>query len=211
MFTSPFRIRHRPDGVVPHDPGPTLTSASALALDGPVYAQGPGDLSRWMGLPWHADTAYCRSGYDTAYDPLIPTFWPARVPNQVLGPADYAVAIDPTQPRELRLASWTEPLVGTTGQQMEEMVRIFGSMGLLELRPGVADDPVLPPQMLVASYGPQVPPSATSSTARVAAARLAARPTGAVGPVPAARPRGASFRSAEEAAQAPRPVRHRRP
>ena len=74
---------------------------SALSRAGPLYAQGPGDLTRWMGLPWQADTAYCRSGYDTAYDPFVPTFWPARVPNQVLTEANYGIAIDPAQsPRE---------------------------------------------------------------------------------------------------------------
>jgi hypothetical protein len=221
MFRAPFRIRQRPPGTAPRDPGSTLTPAEALSVDGPVHAQGPGDLTRWMGLPWHADTAYCRSGYDAAYDPLIPTFWPARVPNQVLGPEDYAIAIDASASREQRLAafsdrtSWTKPLVGTTAEQMEQMVRIFGSMGLLELRPGVADDPVLPPQMLVASYGPQVPPAATTTTAPVATARAApiaapAAAAPAVAPAAAARPRGANFRSAEEAAQAPRPVRHPR-
>lgn len=222
MFSAPFRIRHRPDGAPVPNLGGKLTPAEALSLDGPLYAQGPGDLTRWMGLPWHADTAYCRSGYDTSYDPLIPTFWPARVPNQVLGPEDYAVVIDPSRPRDQRIAaftdrtSWTEPLVGTTAEQMTQMVRIFGSMGLLELRPGVSGDPVLPAQMLVASYGPQVAPSATSSFARtlaVAAPRVeapAAAPAGAGAPPASAaapHPRGASFRSADEAARAPLPVR----
>jgi hypothetical protein len=217
MYASPFRIRHRPAGVVPRDPGAKLTPAEALAVDGPLYAQGPGELTRWMGLPWHADTAYCRSGYDTSYDPLIPTFWPARVPNQVLGPEDYAVVIDPARPREERLAaftnrtSWVEPLVGSTAQQMEQMVRIFGAMGQLEARPGVTGDPVLPPEMLVASYGPQIPPSATSTAAAVQAARAKAAAAPPAAPAPAVvGPRGASFRTAEEAAAAPRPVRHPR-
>ena len=43
-----------------------------------------------MALPWQGDTAFCRSGYDPEYDPYIPTFWPARVPNQVLTEEDYA-------------------------------------------------------------------------------------------------------------------------
>ncbi len=220
MYSSPFRIRRRPAGVAPRDLGPKLTPAEALSVDGPLYAQEPGDLTRWMGLPWHADTAYCRSGYDKAYDPLIPTFWPARVPNQVLGPDDYAVAIDPARPREERLAaftnrtSWVEPLTGTTAQQMEQMVRIFGSMGALEARPGVAGDPVLPPEMLVASYGPQIPPSATSTTAAALAPTTKVAPAVGAAPAapaaPAARPRGANFRTAEEAAEAPLPVRHPR-
>ena len=69
-----------------------------------------------MGLPWQADTAFCRAGYDTEYDPFNPTFWPARVPNQVLTDVDYAVVDRPAQPRPRRLeafvtrTSWVEPL-----------------------------------------------------------------------------------------------------
>jgi len=88
-----------------------------------------------MGLPWQADTAFCRAGYDATYDLYHPTFWPARVPNHVLTDVDYAVVIDPEQPRPRRLqafvtrTSWVEPLTGSDAQQMEQMVRVFGSMG----------------------------------------------------------------------------------
>jgi hypothetical protein len=37
-----------------------------------------------MAVPWQTDTASCRSGYDLSYDPYVPAFWPARVPNEVL-------------------------------------------------------------------------------------------------------------------------------
>ena len=88
--------------------------------------------------------------------------------------ANYAVAIDPAQPREPRLAAfaermdWNAPLKGTTtAGQMDRMVAIFGSMGLLEVRPGVEDDPDLPPTMMVASFGPHVasPPPASAPAA----------------------------------------------
>jgi hypothetical protein len=87
MFHAPFRIGHRPPDMPEPDYGSTLTPAMALSLTGPLHAQGPGDLTRWMGLPWQADTGFCRSGYDTQYDPFVPTFWPARVPPQELHPA----------------------------------------------------------------------------------------------------------------------------
>jgi hypothetical protein len=178
MFAAPFRIRHRPAGAPEPDYGPVLTPAEALAVGGPLYGQGPGDLTRWMGLPWQADTGFCRSGYPApgyTYDPYVPTFWPARVPNQVLTEANYAVAVDPAQPRERRLAAfaermdWNAPLKGTTvAGQMDRMVAIFGSMGLLEVRPGVEDDPDLPPTMMVASFGPNVAPPPPSIAAAVA-------------------------------------------
>ena len=76
LFTSPFRIRHAPPGSPAPDLGSTLTQDSALAVGGPLYAQRPGDLTRWMALPWQMDTAFCRSGDDTDYDPYLPTFWP---------------------------------------------------------------------------------------------------------------------------------------
>jgi hypothetical protein len=184
MFAAPFRIRHRAVEAPEPDYGSVLTQAEALSVDGPLYAQGPGDLTRWMGLPWQADTGFCRSGYPApgyTYDPYVPTFWPARVPNQVLTEANYRVAVDPAQPRDRRLAAyaermdWNAPLKGTTtAGQMDRMVAIFGSMGLLEVRPGVEGDPDLPPRMMVASFGPKVtppPPAAAPSVAPSAAPR----------------------------------------
>jgi hypothetical protein len=158
LFTAPFRIRHRPAGVPEPDYGPTLTQAQVLAPDGPLWGQGPGSLSRWMGLPWQEDTAYCRSGYDAAYDPYLPTFWPARVPNQVLTEADYRIVTDASRPREereaafSRRAEWTR-LLGTEDTpaevQMMNMVNRFGDMGVVEVREGVRGDPVFPPVMMV--------------------------------------------------------------
>jgi hypothetical protein len=188
MFAAPFRIRHRPEGTPDPDYGTVLTQAEALAVNGPLYAQGPGDLTRWMGLPWQADTGFCRSGYPApgyTYDPYIPTFWPARVPNQVLTEANYAVAVDPSLPRERRLAAfaermdWNAPLKGTTtAGQMDRMVAIFGSMGLLEVRPGVEHDPDLPPTMMVASFGPNVPSPPALPAPAPAAAPAAPAPVG---------------------------------
>jgi hypothetical protein len=193
LYHAPFRIRHRPAGEPEPDYGPTLTPEIALAQTGPIHAQGPGDLTRWMGLPWQADTGFCRSGYPAPgynYDPFIPTFWPARVPNQVLTEPNYQIVIDPNQPRERRRAafaarmSWAEDaLQGSNAGQMEEMVRLFGDMGLVEVRDGVPDDPDFPATMMVASFGPGVkpPPPPTVTTPPAAGpeappAAAAARP-----------------------------------
>lgn len=221
LYSGPFRIRQRPPGVAAPDYGSELTQQQCLAADGPLHQQGPGDLTRWMGLPWQADTAYCRSGYDTSYDPYTPSFWPARVPNQVLSALDYAIVMDAQQPRARRVeafsqrTSWNKPLHGTTSEQMEQMVRIFGSMGLLEVQPGVADDALFPAVMMVASYGPDVAPADAAETAfhAPAPAPEAGLLKGTAITAASARPlpRGANFSSHEEARNAPRPGLHRKP
>ncbi|MFF8271492.1 LodA/GoxA family CTQ-dependent oxidase [Streptomyces sp. NPDC016562] len=157
LYSAPFRIRHRTESEPEHSYGKVLTPQSALEYDGPVYAQGPGDLTRWMAVPWQTDTASCRSGYESRYDPYLPTFWPARVPNHVLTEEDYLVAVDSTRPREERLAAfaqrspWNRWLPTPYKANINAMVKDFGRLGLVERRRGVTDDPLLPAEMLVES------------------------------------------------------------
>jgi hypothetical protein len=154
MYAAPFRIRQRPSGQTEPDYGPKLSAQQALAPDGPLNAQGPGDITRWMALPWQGDTAFCRSGYDPEYDPYLPTFWAARVPNGVLDEDDYATVIDTALPREQRLAAfnrrmpWTRAIDVDSGNDtvptMMNMVAHFGMLGIVEARPGVKDDKDFP-------------------------------------------------------------------
>ncbi|KJS51625.1 hypothetical protein VM98_36130, partial [Streptomyces rubellomurinus subsp. indigoferus] len=77
---------------------PTLTPEIALAFDGPLYAQPPGDLTRWMAVPWPTDTASCKASCQStvrlaAYDPYLHTFCPARLPNHVLAEEDDEVVV----------------------------------------------------------------------------------------------------------------------
>ncbi|HSR50651.1 MAG TPA: LodA/GoxA family CTQ-dependent oxidase [Acidobacteriota bacterium] len=169
MWTAPFRLKHRPEGTPPPDYGPVMNQKIALSAYGPLYAQGPGDLTRWMGLPWQADTAYCRSGYDPDYDPYIPTFWPATVPNHVLTPEAYKAVLEAKTPAQREAAfarrfNWDDPLSpdgkATTSEQMKRMVETFGSMGFLEVRPGPQGDPAIPEELMVASFGPGIKPAA---------------------------------------------------
>lgn len=205
MFSSPFRIRHRPPNTPENDYGTALTQAAVLAPDGPLFDQGPGDLTRWMCVPWQADAAWCRAGYDDKYDPFLPSFWPARVPNQVLSSVNYDVIVDPKGKPEQRVdafkyrTSWFEPLGHDPDPAvaMDAMVKVFGSMGLVEVRPGPTDGAPFPKQMMVACYGPDVSPAPLHTMA------LALRAAGV--PAPSS---GANFASPEEAQQAPRPVHH---
>ncbi|SDS31453.1 hypothetical protein SAMN05216598_1190 [Pseudomonas asplenii] len=218
LYAKPWRIRQRPAGSPQPDYGPTLNQTQTLAVGGPLYGQGPGDLNRWMGLPWQADTAYCRGGYDPTYSPFVATFWPARVPNQVLSDVDYDRVIDPVAKPEERLdafsdrSNWNAPLLvegprTPTAKQMTTMVDIFGSMGLLEVRTHTSDDPAYPNTMMVASYGPQIPTTQTIASPLLAA-DFVAEGTPTADAVAAPRPpRGANFSSQEEAEQAPRGTR----
>ena len=161
MYRAPFRIREAV-ATTPASPafGAQLTQASALSIGGPLYAQAAGDLTRWMAVPWQTDTASCRggyyAGYGARYDPYLPTFWPARVPNQVLTEESYQKVLNANLPREERIAafngreSWFRTLgVGDYVSQINRMISNFGDMGVVEMRPGVPSDKDLPSSMQV--------------------------------------------------------------
>jgi hypothetical protein len=161
IYSEPFRIKRRPPMVEERDYGEVLTKARALADDGPLHEQGPGDLTRWMALPWQGDTAFCRSGYDDnpAYGPYLPTFWPARVPNQVLTEAQYAVVTDARRSKDDRMAAfgakkragWLRALRGTAPAVMKAMIDRFGNMGIVVARRKELGVPGLPDVMYVES------------------------------------------------------------
>lgn len=94
----PYRLRTLPEGsVVQQDYGPNLTRDQALDWNGPWGPTGAGSLTRWMGVPWQTDEASCNSGL--VYEPSLylssPSFWGARVPNQVLPIEAYKIATTP--------------------------------------------------------------------------------------------------------------------
>ncbi|OCI99140.1 catalase [Agrobacterium sp. 13-626] len=163
LYAAPFRILHGENGLSARDYGPVLTRDIALRPDGPLVEQGPGDISKWMAIPWHGDTAGCRSGYDRSYDPYLPTFWPARVPNQVLTEDDYELVINEALPRVERLvalnrrADWEfSTLQGDTFAEVaNDMVKKFGALGVLEKRPGPSNDPDIPAVLFVSTISHQ--------------------------------------------------------
>lgn len=165
IYSKPFRIRHRGAGERETDFGDTLTASAALRSGGVIDAQGPGDLTRWMAVPWQVDTNGCRNGYerDTGYDPYLPTFWPARVPNEVMTQEQYAQVMDANLPRAARLqafhrrASWYTPVTNQPDGSSAAFIRLFGAMGVVEPRPGIKDDPDFPEVMYVESVAPPTP------------------------------------------------------
>lgn len=182
LYTAPFRIRSLLPNQSESDYDKLLTQKIALQPGGPLSAQPPGGLTRWMGLPWQGDTAFCRSGYEPNYDPFLPTFWPARVPNQVLTEENYQIVINENLPREKRLEAyytrdnWLRGLRGSGSEQMLQMVAEFSKMGIIEARPGVKNDPDFPPIIFVESL--------TIERLNEMNSRLAALPTAEPSTVP---------------------------
>jgi hypothetical protein len=157
IYAAPFRIRHRAPGNAEAVYGATLTAAAVLQPDGPLNAQGPGGLTRWLAVPWQTDTASCRSGYDSHYDLYVPTFWPARVPNDILTADDYASAADPDLPAAARIAAfnrrcdWIRPLGPAHMETLQEYIEQinafvgkFGGMGVVEARTSPGSDLAFP-------------------------------------------------------------------
>ena len=90
MWESPYRLKVIAEKKFTKlDYGPLLSPAIALGPDGPCSKSGPGSLTRWLGVPWQTDEASCLSGYDTSTYLPLPSFWAARVPNQVLSEDSY--------------------------------------------------------------------------------------------------------------------------
>jgi L-Lysine epsilon oxidase N-terminal/L-lysine epsilon oxidase C-terminal domain len=103
LYEAPFRIRRR-NGNEP-DWGEQLIQSVVLSASGPLAGSGPGSLSRWMACPWQADTSSCLSAYRPFSGEYLPTFWPARVPNDVLLQEDYNIVMDMTRSRSEREAA----------------------------------------------------------------------------------------------------------
>lgn len=84
-WAKPFRPKILPENLPVRDNfGPLLAPAIALAAGGPLDGNGPGTMSRWLGVPWQTDEASCLSGYTASTYLPLPSFWAARVPNQIL-------------------------------------------------------------------------------------------------------------------------------
>jgi hypothetical protein len=171
MYMAPFRLKHAPDGWIEPQYAPPIDSALSLP-NGPLAGQLPGGVTRWMAVPWQTDTASCRSGYTTSYDPNVPSFWPARVPNQVLTEEEYEKVMDETLPLGDRLAAfakrsfWTRTLGnGSYTDQINTMIDSFGTLGVVEVREGPSDHQNFPAQIEVEQLDPQVRPMAAQMMA----------------------------------------------
>ena len=128
------------------DYGPFMTQEIALSRTGPLSKIGAGSMGQWMGLPWHSDSASCRSGYQVAISPVAPTFWPARIPNQVLAEADYRIVMDGSrslaerQQAFERRRGWERFVAAPTGQgAINAMIADWYKLGVVTTMPGPKD------------------------------------------------------------------------
>lgn len=146
MYMAPFRFRHAPKNWIEPPQSQVLTTDSVTIPNGPLFGQLAGGITRWMAVPWQTDTSSCRSGYTPSYDPYAPSFWPARVPNQVLSLTNYNIVMDKDRPlseRRKAFASreaWIEPL-GADGYtyQINNMIQHFDFLAVVEERKGPGD------------------------------------------------------------------------
>ena len=175
MYMSAFRFAHVPEGWIEPQFAPPIGPALDLP-NGPLAAQVPGGITRWMAVPWQTDTASCRSGYLSSYDPYVPTFWPARVPNNVLTEENYAKVMDEELPLAERLAAfatrtlWIRPLGNVSYlDQINNMIDNFGDLGVVEVREGPSDRENFPAVMEVEQIAPK-------PTTKMLAMRLPERP-----------------------------------
>jgi hypothetical protein len=183
LYSAPFRIRRRPADQPEPDCGDVLTPQKALSAIGPLNGAGPGDLSRWMAVPWQTDTASCLSGYSFFNtSPSLPTFWPARVPNQVLSAQDFAIVTDRKAATKDRLAAfyrrenWFRIFNNFNETDIELMIKEFGKLGIVEERTGPTDLPVVPDKVWVESEpGKVVSDPAIASKVRKALAAKSAK------------------------------------
>ena len=158
MYMAPFRLAHQPKGWVAPDYGAVLTPGNISSPCGPQVAGG---ITQWMAVPWQTDTASCRSGYQKSYDPYLPTFWPARVPNQVMSQQAYEVVINESAPLDERLrafahrAAWIRPLGNVSyTDQINNMVADIAQVGVVEVRVGPQDGVGFPATLQVEQLPP---------------------------------------------------------
>lgn len=179
MYEAPFRLRRR-QGAEP-DFGDALDSSQALAAGGPLDGCVPGSVTRWMACPWQTDTASCLSAYRPWAGEYLPTFWPARVPNDVLTSSQYAVVMDGGRPLEQRLQAlsagrrekWLRGVVYAAQGHPPQMltrpnpravfIEAWSQMGIVLQQPAPTDLPLWPATLQVET-GRRFEPGAPAAT-----------------------------------------------
>jgi len=148
MYEQPFRLKLRKGP--PKDYGDTLDSAVALAPGGPLDGSGPGDVSRWMAVPWQTDTSSCLFAYIGWQEGVfLPTFWPVRVPNSVFTEEQYATVMDAKKTYSERFDAfqfdnreyWLRFLAPREDYKsvINEFVKEWNGVGVVTQMPGTTD------------------------------------------------------------------------
>jgi L-Lysine epsilon oxidase N-terminal/L-lysine epsilon oxidase C-terminal domain len=185
MYMAPFRILHADDMNADPSYGAAFTPDMVTLPEGPLYGQVPGGITRWMAVPWQADTASCRSAYDyeapSDYAAHLPTFWPARVPNQVLSTENYNLvmkgqSLDDRMKAFATRSDWIAPIMhGNYLDQINSFIGNISQMGVVEMREGPANDSAFPATIGVQDV-PPAPPVRLEAARAPAAAKAAGQP-----------------------------------
>jgi len=152
----PFRLAHGDRPSLIQDLGFLLTPEIAFKGYGdtppPIGPQMPGDLTRWMGLPWQCDAFSCQQvlmqeNYPTA------VWWPALLPIDVLPEAYYKELMNETLTTSERRkffdnrVAWSRAVAGigyhANGSYWDgitNMITLWERMGFVVKLPGPKDD-----------------------------------------------------------------------
>ncbi|MDT0642198.1 LodA/GoxA family CTQ-dependent oxidase [Zunongwangia sp. F363] len=163
MYMAPFRLKH----ATKTEPMNSWYYGAEMNTDVITLAKGPllggqvaRGITRWMAIPWQTDTASCRDGYTASYDPYVPTFWPARVPNNILSEDRYNEVLNDELSEETRKQAfayrrdWLDdlPLNGnppTYTNQINSMIKHFDNLAVIQARKGVDHSEDFPYRMQV--------------------------------------------------------------
>jgi hypothetical protein len=142
LWDKPFKLKILPEDKSPDDfYGPLLTPDIALGESGPLNGSGPGSLTRWVGVPWQTDEASCLYGYAPSLYLALPSFWAARVPNNVLSANSYKRLTDPTLHIAQRLKhldyrqDWMRDLGSQYQTRINNMVAKWNELGIIMKHP----------------------------------------------------------------------------
>jgi len=154
----PFRIAIGKRAGLVQNVGLQLNPTNVFAGDpanpddgAPIGPQMPGDLTRWMGVPWQGDAFSCQSVLTTEGFPT-PIWWPALLPVDVLPEAFYRelMRADLSEEERLRFyhsrVAWARGAAGiglhveagyTDG--LRRMIALWTRMGVVVKRAGPGD------------------------------------------------------------------------
>ena len=86
IFFNDFGFRMTPENI-----RSSLTSDSAKNW---LWKITPGDLTKWMGIPWQSDAGSCQAVFVKSQYP-VPTWWAANLPVYILPEASYEKLLNP--------------------------------------------------------------------------------------------------------------------
>ena len=166
MWEAPYRLKVVPKGEdIELNFGPLLSPQIALGAHGPLSVNGPGSLTRWLGVPWQTDEASCLSGYNPSTYLPLPSFWAARVPNQVLSQDGFERLLDNQVNIGQRLKhfdyrqDWLRDLGTQYLRKINKMVHNWHHLGIVaKHETTIKDDAGLLPQVAWVEYGRPLPP-----------------------------------------------------